>query len=288
MKRAKYTVSALVPCYNKAEHIGQVVDALIEQTCPPDEIIVIDDASNDETRKLVRKLPVRFLRHTINRGPAVARNTGLEAASGEIVLFVDADAYADPHLIEELSQVYQHSPEPRLAGVGGRGIESDIRTHFDRWRAHHAKQDFGPRSRRNAPYLFGLCASYKRGALLEVGGFDSFFRTNAGEDADIGYRLRRSGYRLHYTPSAVVYHHHSDTAETLKQVQFNWFYWTFLAKQRSKFHPWTLIAGTLRRVFTDTLTDLIVRRDIELSRLDLEIFLVKMTALIHALRFGKR
>ena len=203
-------VSVLIPCYNRAQHIGQVVSCAMEQTRQPDEIIAVDDASTDESVAVLGKLPVTLLCHERNQGPAAARNTALKAASGDIVLYIDADAYADPHLIETLLQVYEQRSDNRIGGVGGRGIESNVSTVYDRWRQLHARQDFGSRPRSNVPYLFGLCASYRRDALLQVGGFDTFFPINAGEDADVGYRLRKSGYRLWYTPQAVVYHQHAD------------------------------------------------------------------------------
>lgn len=279
-----FKTSVLIPCYNQARHIEEVVRCVMAQTCPPDEIIVVDDASTDESVQVLGRLPVLLLQHEHNQGPAAARNTALEAASGDIVLYIDADAYAEPHLIKVLLQVYQQVPRHPIGGVGGRGIESSIHTIYDRWRALHARQDFGLKPRHNVPYLFGLCASYRRDALLQIGGFDTFFPINAGEDADVGFRLKRAGYQLYYTPDAIVYHQHTDTQESLKRVQYNWFYWTYLAKKRTGFHPWTLFAGTLRRLFMDTGADLLLRRDPGLIKLDLDMFCVKMNALFEASR----
>jgi glycosyltransferase involved in cell wall biosynthesis len=276
--------SVLIPCYNRAEHIGQVIGNVKAQTCPADEIIVVDDASTDNSTEVIEASQVTLVKHERNRGPAAARNTALEHASGDIVIYIDADAYADADLIGTLKQAYEQLSRLPVGGVGGRGIESNITTVYDRWRALHARQDFGPRPRYNVPYLFGLCASYRRDALLDVGGFDTFFPINAGEDADVGYRLKGSGYGLYYTPDAIVYHQHADTEESLKRVQHNWFYWTYLAKKRSRVRPWTLFAGTLRRLFVDTGADLLLRRDPDLVRLDLEMFLIKMRALIAASR----
>ena len=278
-----HKVSVLIPCYNRAAHIGKVIEAVQVQTHPADEIIVVDDASTDESREVVGELPVRLICHETNHGPAVARNTALQAASGDILLYIDADAYAEDNLIAVLLAAYRGA-ETSTGGIGGRGIECHLESLYDRWRNYHAHQDFGPRARQNVPYLYGLCASFKRDALAEVGGFDPFFPVNAGEDLDLGYRLKRAGYRLGYTPDAVVYHQHSDTHQSLKRVQYRWYYWSYLAKQRTGFHPWTLYAGTLRRLLVDTLADLVLRRDLQLARLDIEIFSIKLRALGHAAR----
>lgn len=276
-------VSVLIPCYNRAAHIGKVIEAVQAQSHPAYEIIVVDDASTDESREVVGRLPVKLICHATNQGPAVARNTALQVANGDLLLYIDADAYAENNLIEVLLAAYREA-DASTGGIGGRGIECHLESLYDRWRNNHARQDFGPRPRQNVPYLYGLCASFKKKVLEEVGGFDPFFPVNAGEDLDLGYRLKRAGYRLGYTPQAVVYHQHSDTYESLKRVQYRWYYWSYLAKQRTGFHPWMLYAGSLRRLLKDTLTDLVLRRDLQLARLDVEIFTIKLRALRHAAR----
>ena len=273
-------VSVLIPCYNRAEHIEQVIRSATAQTRPPDEIVVVDDASTDGSVDVLDRLPVTLLQHEENRGPAAARNTALKAATGDIVLYIDADAYAEPNLIEVLLQAYRQLAGKAIGGIGGRGIESNISSVFDRWRAIHARQDFGTRPRLGVPYLFGLCCSYKREALVQIGGWDDYYPINAGEDADVGYRLQKAGFRLFYTPEAIVYHQHVDTEDSLKRVQYNWFYWSYVAKSRTRSHPWTMPAGSLRRLFVDTAADLLFRRDFALVKLDLEMFWVKAGAFL--------
>ncbi|MFH1969179.1 MAG: glycosyltransferase, partial [Verrucomicrobiota bacterium] len=248
MEPTNPTISVLIPCYNQARHIRRVVEATLDQSRPPDEIIVVDDVSQDESVAILRQLSVRLICHEQNQGPAVARNTALQAASGDIVVYIDSDAYADRRLIEALLDAYRQPARRPLAGVGGRGVEEHVVTLYDRWRRLHARQDFGPARRDNVPYLFGLCMSFEREALLKVNGFDPFFPTSAGEDFELGYRLQRAGFMLRYTPEAIVYHQHSDDSEErLKRIQYNWYYWSYLAKHRTRSHPWTLYAGTLRR-----------------------------------------
>lgn len=278
-------VSVLVPCYNQARHIEGVIRAVLEQTHPAHEIIIVDDASTDESARVTGGFPVTLLQHDHNRGPAAARNTALEVSTGDVVLYIDADACPQPDLIETLLRAYSAVDAqtfPSLAGIGGRGIELHRENLPDRWRALHARQDFGETYRKNVPFLFGLCASYRRSVLEKMGGFDASFPLNAGEDFELGYRLRRAGYELHYEPHAVVEHHHADTEKSLMRNQSNWYYWSYIAKRKNHAPPWTLWAGTLRRLFTDTLGDLFLRQDWELARLDLVIFRVKMNALYNA------
>jgi glycosyltransferase involved in cell wall biosynthesis len=86
-------VSALIPSYNCADFICDAVDSLFAQTRPPDELIVIDDASTDGTRQVLNRYGdrIRYLRLEENRRPAGARNVGLGMARHSWILFLDAD-----------------------------------------------------------------------------------------------------------------------------------------------------------------------------------------------------
>ena len=282
-------VSVLIPCYNRAKHIGQVVQKVLDQTHTATEIIVVDDASEDESVAVLEKLPVHLIRHKQNQGPAAARNTALQAATGDIVLYIDADAYAAPDLISVLVDAYKENNSIiSLAGIGGQGIESNVTSLYDKWRLIHSPQTFGNHHKSRVPFLYGLCCSYKRNILQSIGGWDTFYRINAAEDADLGYRLRKAGYTLQYYPSATVYHQHSDTYTSLKRVQYNWFYWSYLAKRRNKLYPISLVYGTMRRMLFDTVTDIIFHHDPQLARLNLEICWVKILALRDAYHISRK
>lgn len=279
-------ISVLIPCYNQEQYIEHTIQAVVDQTRPADEIIVVDDGSTDRSAEILGQLPVQVIRHECNRGLSQARNTALLAAQGEIVLYIDSDAYADRNLIEVLLKAYGANPDPRLAGIGGRGIEANNQSAPDRWRSVHAAQNYGNGPRKQVDFIYGLCMSFQRSILLEVGGFDPFFVSNA-EDVNIGWRLTRASYTLVYEPRAIVYHQRSDSEEKLKKVQATWIYWGYLAYRRAGESGWKMYAGTLRRLFTDTLPDLL-RGDWELVRLDLQMFSIKMAALRKAARDARR
>ena len=277
-------ISTLIPCYNQAHLIGHVVSALLAQTIPPDEIIVVDDASQDESASVVKSLPVILIQHTNNLGLSHARNSAIKAATGDILVFIDADAVAAPNLIETLLTGYQHPRSANLGGVGGRGIETQLNSVYDRWRANHSSQGFGPKVRDDVPFLYGLCMSFRRSAIETVGGFDPFFSQTCGEDVDIGIRMRRAGYWLRYLPQAIVYHQHSDDEQRLKKTHYNWAYWNYILKKRHSLPTWKTYAGIFRRLFMESLGDLFNHRDLELVKLDLEMFLVKLSATRNASR----
>ncbi len=86
-------VSVVIPSYNCAKVIGEAIDSALHQELPPHEVIVVDDASDDETPAICDRFgdKVRLVRHETNQGPAAARNTGIKEATGEFIAFLDSD-----------------------------------------------------------------------------------------------------------------------------------------------------------------------------------------------------
>ncbi len=213
----KVAVTLAVPCYDAARTLGPVLAGVRRQAVAPDEVLVIDDGSRDDTARLARRLGARLEQHERNRGLAAARNTALEHASGDVVVFVDADAVPHPDLVRRLTAGYDD--DARLAAVGGQILEIGGASAVDRWRAAFWRQTLGDRPLDDAPFVVGACCSVRRSAALAAGGFSPAYRTN-GEDVDISVRLRASGQRLAYDPRALVYHGRRDTLSSLLTMIF--------------------------------------------------------------------
>ena len=110
MDDGKKTFSIVVPVYNVEDYLAQCLDSLLAQTYLDFEVIVVDDASTDSSRSIVRAYAqrgshIRLVSHTVNKGLGGARNTGLEAATGEYLLFLDSDDYLHPETLEKLWNV---------------------------------------------------------------------------------------------------------------------------------------------------------------------------------------
>lgn len=96
-------VSVIIPAYNRADLLPRAIDSVLAQTYQHFEIIIVDDASTDDTQAVVQAIGdrrIRYLRHERNQGGASARNTGIDAASGEFVAFLDSDDVWLPEKLE--------------------------------------------------------------------------------------------------------------------------------------------------------------------------------------------
>jgi GT2 family glycosyltransferase len=196
-------VSVVVCSHNGEATIAQTCEALMRLEYVAYEVIVVDDGSTDATPDIAREYGFRVIT-TENRGLSVARNTGLHEARGEIVAYLDDDAYPDPHWLTYLAAGYARGD---VAGVGGPNVPPPGDGVVARCVAEAPGNPVHVLiSDREAEHIPGCNCSFRRDALLAVGGFDPRFWV-AGDDVDLCWRLRDRGWRLGFSPGAMVWHH---------------------------------------------------------------------------------
>jgi glycosyltransferase involved in cell wall biosynthesis len=215
-------ISVYIPAFNVAEYLSRCIEGLLAQSLPPDEILVIDDGSRDNSSQIASSYrAVTLIRHPDNRGLAAARNTAMHAARNELVASLDADCVADPSWLAELAK---NMADPAIVGVGGKLMEGVQLSTADKWRTAHMPQHWGNVPLRNPKFLFGCNALFRKSVVLELGGYDETRRTN-GEDTDLSARLCEKNLTLLYDPSARATHLRHDT--TLSVLDAYWRWWRF-------------------------------------------------------------
>ena len=196
-------VSVVVCSYNGAGTIRDCLDGLLELDYPNYEVIVVNDGSIDDTARIACEYPFRLI-STANSGLSSARNTGAEAATGEIVAYTDDDARPDSHWLKYLAHTFVSG---NYAGVGG----PNIAPGGDGWIADCvANAPGGPVhvlvSDTEAEHIPGCNMAFRRDVLQQVGGCDPVYHA-AGDDVDLCWRVQEAGGRLGFSPSAFVWHH---------------------------------------------------------------------------------
>lgn len=192
----------VVATHGRSGFLGRLVGALEAQDLDvPFEVVVVDDASPDDTwdelgrLALVSTVPVRPLRLARQSGPAVARNRGWRAARGSLVAFTDDDCVPQPgwlsHLVGglQVADVVQGRTVPIPEKEAGRGPFA---------RSVWVEHEDGRYETANV--------GYHRSLLEQVGGFDERFRRPFGEDIDLAWRARELGGRTLFVPDALVHH----------------------------------------------------------------------------------
>ena len=257
-------ISVYIPAYNAAEYLPGAIEGLLAQALPANEILVIDDGSKDSTAEIVARYPTATLvRHPRNRGLAAARNTAFHTARHPLVASLDADCVPDPGW---LAGLVRHFEDPKIAGVGGRLIEANLRTVADRWRRAHMPQEWGDQPVRNPKFLFGCNNMFRKSAVMETGGYDESMRTN-GEDLYMSKQLRARNWDIVYDPEPRAYHWRRDTARSVLDNYWRW--WSLGVGAYANGATLRSVVGHalfvhFRRTFVDQ-----VQRDLKGRRFDL-------------------
>ncbi|WRH67485.1 MAG: glycosyltransferase family A protein [Planktothrix sp. GU0601_MAG3] len=125
-------ISVIIPAYNCDRYVDQAVESILNQTYPADEIIIIDDGSQDNTRQVLQ--PYSDHIHYVyqeNQGVSVARNHGLNLARGEFIVFLDADDIFLPDKLAAQLAVFQAQPHLGLVQSGWRRVTHTVETLMD-------------------------------------------------------------------------------------------------------------------------------------------------------------
>ncbi len=200
-------ISVVVCSYNGSRTIRECLEGVSRLDYPDYEVIVVDDGSTDQTAAIASEFAVRLIR-TPQNGLSNARNTGMRAARGEIVAYLDDDAWPDPHWLRYLAEVFERSG---CAAAGGPnvsppsdGLLASCVADSPGNPAHVLLSD------REAEHLPGCNLAIRVDRLRAISGFDPRFRT-AGDDVDVCWRLREQGGTLGFHPAALVWHHRRGT-----------------------------------------------------------------------------
>ncbi|MDB9372950.1 ATP-binding cassette domain-containing protein [Nodularia sphaerocarpa] len=208
-------VSVIVCAYNAERTMESCLASLEKLNYPNYEVIVVNDGSTDRTLEICQQYPYIKLICQPNYGLSVARNVGLEAATGEIIAYTDSDCYADPDWLTYLVITFQSTG---LSAVGGPNFQPPEDSLIPSCVAvspgcptHVLLGDD------TAEHIAGCNMAFLKKALQEINGFDPQFRA-AGDDIDICWRLQDLGYTIGFSPAAIVWHYRRNTVKDyLKQ-----------------------------------------------------------------------
>lgn len=192
-RNAKPLISVIIPSWNAADFLPEALESIRAQNYAPLEIIIVDDGSTDCTAELIQGWSdVRYLRQE-NQGPSAARNTGIDAARGEILAFLDADDLWTPDHIDRLLPSLLADPSPQFSWGTSRVLNRCIEPDGQfRWEVLHDSQP---------QFLIGS-GLYRRTAFEVVGRFDPALRF--AEDVDWIATARQLGVAHIQIPELVL------------------------------------------------------------------------------------
>lgn len=225
--------SVIIVSYNRPDSCRRTVEAVVNQSRKADEIIVIDNGSDRDYAKglapFFRMAAVVYKRIEKSSIPA-GRNSGVVAAQGDIVIFIDDDCIPHEAWLENLVKPFERDEE--IVVVGGRMAsyrrgsfidefcEEEFRLYGERLKnPSHSQNLF------NAflPYFITANSAFRKKTLQEIGLFDESF--GGSEDVDISFRMRQRGCKVAYEETALVFHDNRPTIGTFLKQYFYYGYY---------------------------------------------------------------
>ncbi len=221
-RKTALSVSVIIPAYNAAKTLSSCLDALLHQTILPNEIIVVDDGSKDETKTIGESYSLVNVISQENKGPANARNNGARAAHGSIIIFLDSDCVPEKNWLEEMLRPFT---DENVVGVQGAYMtnQTSLVARFDQLDIEYRYERM--KRANKLDWIGSYSAAYRRKLFLSEKGFDETFPKASGEDAEFSYRLAEKGFRLVFAPSAIVYHTHPSDLLHYLRVKYFRAYW---------------------------------------------------------------
>lgn len=201
---APIAISVIVPVRNDPGNLDLCLQALATSTHPDYEVIVVDDASIDDTAAVAQRHGVQLLRQEQRGGPAAARNWAAETARHPYLFFVDADVCVQPTTLEKIADEFHR--DPSLAAVfgsydafpGAPNVLSQYRNLL-----HHFVHQGG---NEEAFSFWSGCGAIRKAVFLDQGGFDVGYDNASVEDIELGSRLSEAGHRIALVKSIQVKH----------------------------------------------------------------------------------
>ena len=219
--------SVIIPCYNVSKFIHLLVNSLLKYDIKPDEIILINDCSTDNTLEVLDNLNLGETKKVIastlvNSGPGGARNLGVEMSTNENLLFLDADTIITPDLFEiYLSKIIKYN-----AVVGIYNFESLNKNFFQEIKSFY----YYFMLYREKDYKYSIfsssCAGIKKSYFKKINGFDNWFGLNKVdyENEDFGRRLSKIT-SIWMAPDMQVYHYFPENIKLFKTLFLRTSHW---------------------------------------------------------------
>ncbi len=210
------SISVVVCCHNGEETLRDCCEGLQRLAYPDLQVIIVNDGSRDASGSIAREYGFRVI-DSPNLGLGSARNIGMEAATGEIIAYLDCDARPDPSWLTYLAHTFVSTEHAAVGGPNlappGDGLVADCIANAPGNPTHVLLTD------RVAEHVPGCNMAIRKSCLQAVGGFDPQFRV-AGDDVDMCWRIQQRGWTVGYNPAAVVWHHRrNSTRAYLRQQQ---------------------------------------------------------------------
>jgi len=222
------SVSVIVVSYNSEKYISQCLDSILKSDYPQLEIFVVDNASTDNSLKIIEQFQknITIIKNKKNQGFAAGNNTGIKHSSGEIILLINPDAYVTRNSITELIKPFLSDEKIMITGpkilypnskkiqsAGGIYHKNGLTNHFGNGETDQGQYD----ESREVDYVTGAVMAIRKKLFEKTGLFSESYKPAYFEELEKCVQAKKLNYKILFQPKSEAFHYESTTLEALSK-----------------------------------------------------------------------
>jgi glycosyltransferase involved in cell wall biosynthesis len=184
-------LSIVIPTYNASRFMPGLLDSIFKNAIDGMEVVIVDDCSTDNTLEIARRYPTRVIQMSKNGGPAMARNKGVEAASGDIIFFLDSDVIVLDGTIQEVRSFFDKNPSANCV-IGVCSTEPLNKGFVPKYMAMFEYIHLLGTHDNRVSVFAPRCGAIKKDFFQKIGGYDESYKGADVEDFELARRINRA------------------------------------------------------------------------------------------------
>lgn len=198
-------LSIVVPVLNGGQSFKSCLNSIQHGNRLPDELIIMVDGDDTDSATIARTYTDQVIINPKTRGPAFARNRGVEIATGDIIVFFDADVSIHVDTLVKIETYFEQNShvDALMGSYDNAPADPRFLSQYKNLMHHYVHQT----SNQHAMTFWGACGAIRREVFIQVGGFDEEYTRPCIEDIELGYRLSSRGHQIHLVPDVQITHH---------------------------------------------------------------------------------
>ena len=250
-------ISIYIPAFNAESTIKPCINSILAQTVRPLEILVINDASTDNTKNILLEFgdKINVIKNPTNLGLSHSMNIANNHLKTKFIAKIDADVELCSDWIEVLMKKIV---KEKVTLIGGKMYEKYTKNKYNLWRSIRLKQNWGEFDLSNPKFVFGcnnILDNSKIGNIEKYRTDSDYFKTN-GEDIEFSNFLKKNNHKLFYCSDAVCYHLQDDTGISLSKRYWRYIHYGDGMKNRNFFKTIKNILRQLKKTIKWILSDI--------------------------------
>lgn len=215
-------ISIIIPVFNASAAINETLSHLFASHYNNFEVIIVDDASTDDSVEVAGRFPVKIVKLDRNSGAAAARNKGSLQAIGEILFFIDSDVWVKNNTLELIEKAFSdpHNPAAIIGAYTPEQPIASFYSHFQNFYTFYNHDKCQKETRGLVSWFWTACGAIKRDVFLKMDGFREIYTGASAEDMDLGYRLSDENYPIILDKKIEVTHAHFHSMKSILRNNF--------------------------------------------------------------------